>query len=80
MPSTDQDTASSDLVAFWRRLDLSGAPYVHPDDRPFFARHRPRDLAHAPLDALNYEHDAEAKVSIGIELGPRIGAQRDPLV
>jgi hypothetical protein len=61
MPSTDHHAESSDLVAFWRRLDLGSAPYVHPDDRPFFARHRPRDLAHPPLDALSYEDDAQAK-------------------
>jgi hypothetical protein len=50
-----------DLAAFWKRLDLSRPPYIHPDDRPFFAQHRPRDLNHPPLDALSYERDSEAK-------------------
>ena len=49
------------LTAYWRRFDPTSMPYVHPDDRPFFARYRPRDLSHPPLDEAGYERDADAK-------------------
>jgi len=61
MSNANHDAAHVDLVAFWRRLDLSDGPYVHPDDRPFFARYRPHDLSHPPLDAASYAHDTVAQ-------------------
>jgi hypothetical protein len=51
----------SDLAAFWRRLEVAtaSAPIAHPDDLPFFRRHRPDDLV--ALDADSFERHPRAR-------------------
>lgn len=40
----------SDLIEFWRRCNLTGAPFAHPDDWPILRRDRGRHIDEEPQD------------------------------
>ncbi len=50
----------SALASYWAEGNISEYPYIHPQDVPFFKQHRPDDLNHPRVDAINFPADVLA--------------------